>query len=193
MLDDTPPRFALILWPVIDKCLRAIYQTRPVTVDDSGIIRFNLRRYKGPTKVLNDGSEVKMGDMIIELHLSNDWFIRRRGLNLSASQSLREFLDCFAQELRILAQQISGGAFGDVAALHGSTLLYVAAKRLGFQIVELPACLRKKLARFYMAGLMQAYHLRGDGNLGLREKPRELKEVWLSKAALLSKYSPQQS
>jgi hypothetical protein len=193
MLENTPPRFVLILWPAIDKCLRTIYQTKPVRIDDCGIIRFNLRRYKGPTRVLNDSSEVNMGDMIIELHLSNDWFIRRRELKLSASQSLREFLDCFGQELRILAQQISSGAFGDVVALHGTTLLYVAAKRLGFQIVGLPACLWKKLARFYMTGLMHVYHLRGDGILGLRGKPWELKEVWLSKAALLSKYSAQQS
>jgi hypothetical protein len=40
-----------------------------------------------------------------------------------------------------------------------------------------------------MAGLMQVYHLRGDVS-GLREKPWELKEVWLSRAALLSKYGP---
>ena len=39
-----------------------------------------------------------------------------------------------------------------------------------------------------MAGLMQVYHLRGKGVTGLREKRWELKEVWLSKAALLSKY-----
>jgi hypothetical protein len=41
-----------------------------------------------------------------------------------------------------------------------------------------------------MAGLMQAYHLRGGEVSGLREKVWELKEVWLSRAALLAKYSP---
>jgi hypothetical protein len=139
--------------------------------------------------VLNDGSEIKIGDTIIELHLNNAWFRRRRNLQLSASQSLREFLGCFEQDLRILAHQIPSGTFGDITALHGSTLLYVAAKRLGFQVDELPDSLWKKGARFYMAGLMQVYHLRGDRVLGLREKTRELKEIWLSRAALLAKYS----
>ena len=188
MLKNMPPRFALILWPVVDKCLRTISRTKPVRADGSGIIRFNIHRYKGPTKLLNDGSEVKSGDRIIELHLDNVWFKRRRNLYLSVLQSPQEFLGCFAQDLQILAQQISRGTFGDIAALHGSTLLYVAARRLGFQVEELPDSLWKKGARFYMAGLMHVYHLRGDAVLGLRVKTWQLKEVWFSRATLLSKY-----
>jgi hypothetical protein len=185
-----PPQFVLILWPVADRLLRAIYRIRPLKADDSGIIRFNLRHYKAPTRVLNDSSEVKTGDTIIELHLNNDWFKRRRNLNLSASQSPQEFLGCFAQDLHLLAQQVASGMFGNIAALHGMTILHVAARRLGFQIDELPDSLWKKGARFYMAGLMQVYHLRGDEVSGLREKPWEIKEVWLSRAALLTRYGP---
>ncbi|MGA8849337.1 MAG: hypothetical protein WB564_05890 [Dehalococcoidia bacterium] len=185
-----PPRFVLILWPVADRILRVIYRIRPLKGDDSSIIRFNLYHYKDSTKVLNDGSEVKTGDTIIELHLNNDWFKRRRNLNLNAPQSPREFLGCFAQDLHLLAQQVASGRFGNITALHGITILHVAARRLGFQVDELPASLWNRGARFYMAGLMQVYHLRGDEVSGLREKPWELKEVWLSRAALLTKYGP---
>ncbi len=185
---NIPPRYIRTLWPVVDKCLRTISQSKPVRTDDTGIIRYDLHRYKGPTKALNDGSEIETGDTIIELHLSNAWFKRRRNLYLSASQSPREFLGCFAQDLGILAQQISTGIFGDIAALHGNTLLYVAARRLGFQVDDLPDSLWKKAARFYMAGLMQAYHLRIGGVSELREKHWELKEVWFSRVALLNKY-----
>jgi peptidoglycan-N-acetylglucosamine deacetylase len=190
MPKSVPPRFVLILWPVADRLLRVIHHIRSLKADDSGIIRFNLRHYKGLTKVLNDGSKVKTGDIIIELHLNNAWFRRRRNLNLSASQSPREFLGCLAQDLHFLAQQIASGMFGNITALHGITLLHVAARRLGFQVDELPDSLWKKGACFYMAGLMQVYHLRGDEVSGLREKPWELKEVWFSKAALLTRYGP---
>lgn len=188
-----PPRFVLVLWPVADRLLRVIHHIRPLKADDSGIIRFNLRHYKGPTRVLNDGSKVETGDTIIELHLNNAWFKERRQLNLRASQSPREFLGCFAQDLRLLAQQIDSGMFGNITALHGSTILHVAARRLGFQVDELPDSLWKKGGRFYMAGLMQVYHLRGAEVSGLREKPLELKEVWLSRAALLAKYGSKHS
>ena len=190
MLKSVPPRFVLILWPVADRLLRLIYHIRPLKADDSGIMRFNLCHYKGPTRVLDDGSEVKTGDIIIELHLNNTWFKRRRNLNLSASQSPREFLGSVAKDLCLLAQQVASGMFGNITALHGITLLHVAARRLGFQIDELPDSLWKKGARFYMAGLMQVYHLRGDEVSGLREKTWELKEIWLSRATLLSKYGP---
>ncbi len=190
MLKSVPPRFVLIFWPVADRLLRVIYHIRPLKADDSGIMRFNLCHYKGLTKMLNDGSEVKTGDIIIELHLNNAWFKRRRNLNLSASQSPREFLGSLAQDLHLLAQQVASGMFGNITALHGITLLHVAARRLGFQVDELPDSLWKKGARFYMAGLMQVYHLRGDEVSGLREKTWELKEIWLSRAALLSKYGP---
>jgi hypothetical protein len=191
MLKSVPPRFVLVLWPVVDRLLRVIYHIRPLKADDSGIIRFNLRHYKGPTKILNDGSEVKTGDAIIEIHLNNAWFKKRRKLNLRASQSPREFLGCFAQDLHLLAEQVASGTFGDITALHGSTILHVAARRLGFQVDELPDSLWKKGARFYMAGLMQVYHLRGDEVSGLREKSWELKEAWLSRAALLTRYGSQ--
>lgn len=191
MPKSLPPQFILVLWPVADRLLRIIQHIRPLKVDYDGSICFNLHRYKGPSRLLNDGSEVRSGDRIIELHLNNDWFIRRRKLNLGASQSLREFLGCFARDLHFLAQQVDSGTFGNIAALHGSTLLHVVARRLGFQVDDLPDSLWKKVARFYMAGLMQAYHMRGDGVLRLREKAWELKEVWLSRAALLSKYGPQ--
>jgi hypothetical protein len=185
-----PPRFVQILWPVADRLLRGIYRIKPLKADDSSIIRFNLRHYKGPTRVLNDSSAVKTGDTIIELHLNNDWFKRRRNLNLSASQSPREFLSYLAQDLHLLAQQVTSGRFCNITALHGITILHVAARRLGFQINELPDSLWKKGASFYMAGLMQVYHLRGDEVSELGEKPWELKEVWLSRATLLTKYGP---
>jgi hypothetical protein len=109
-------------------------------------------------------------------------------LNLTASQSPREFLGCFAQELRILARQVAGGTFGEIVAVRGITLLDAAARRLGFQVDELPDSLWKKGARFYMAGLMEVYHLRGGDVPILREKSWELKEIWLSKGSLLSRY-----
>jgi len=191
MPKSVPPRFVLLLWPLVDKLLRTIYHIRPLKADGSGIASLDIRHYKGLTRILNDGSEVKTGDTIIELHLNNDWFKRRRKLNIKASQSTREILGCIEQDLRFLAQQLVNGKFEGVVALHGSTLLHVGAKRLGFQVEELSPSLWKRGAYFYMAGLMQIYHLRASEAPKRREKSWELKEVWLSRAALLTRYGSQ--
>lgn len=191
MPKNMPPRFVLLLWPVVDRLLRVIYHIRPLKADGSGIVSLDIRHYKGPTRILNDGSKVKTGDTIIELHLNNDWFKKRRKLNIKVSQSAREILGCLEQDLRFLAQQVVNGKFEGVIALRGSTLLHAGAKRLGFQVEELSPSLWKKGAYFYMARLMQIYHLRAGEASKRREKSWELKEVWLSRAALLTRYGPQ--
>jgi hypothetical protein len=187
-----PPGFVLVFWPVVDRFLTLVGHIRPLKADDSGIIRFSLHQYKGPNRVLNDGSEVRIGDTLIELHVNNDWFKRRRKLNLRISQSPWEILDCFEQDLRLLAQQVVDGKFEGVAALRAVTFLHTGAKRLGFQVDGLPNSLWKKGARFYMAGLMRIYNLRTDDAPRRRGRSTELKEIWLSKAALLSRYGPKQ-
>ena len=124
----------------------------------------------------------------MELHLNNEWFRRRRRLDIKPSQSVREIMDCSSRDLRFLAGQMAAGVFGDIAALHGVTLLHMGARRLGFEVGELPDNLWNRGARFYMARLMEAYHLRGREVARVRQKPWELKEVWLSKSALLNRY-----
>lgn len=190
MPEGVPPRFVLIFWPVVDRLLTLVGHIRPLKSDNSGIIRFSLHRYKGLARMLNDGSQVRMGDTLVELHMNNDWFKIRRRLNLRISQSPWEILNCFEEDLRVLAQQVVDGKFEGFVALHGVTFLHTGAKRLGFQVDELPDSLWKKGARFYMAGLARIYNLRTEETPRRRERPTELKEIWLSKAALLSRYGP---
>ncbi len=190
MLRGVPPRFALIFWPVVDRLLKLFGRIRTLKTGGGGIMSFSLQRYKGPARVLNDGSQVRIGDTLIELHMNNDWFRRRRQLNLRISQSPWEIINCFAQDLCLLARQVVGGKFEGVVALRGVTFLYAGAKRLGFQVEELPDSLWKKGSRFYMVGLMRTYGLRADNTPKRRTRPVELKEIWLSKAALLSRYGP---
>jgi len=190
MLGGVPPRFVLIFWPVVDRFLKLFGRIRTLKAGGGGIMSFSLHRYKGPARVLNDGSQVRIGDTLIELHMNNDWFRRRRQLNLRISQSPWEIISCFAQDLYLLARQVVDGKFEGIVALRGVTFLYTGAKRLGFQVEELPDSLWKKGTRFYMAGLIRTYGLRTDERSRCRGKSIELKEIWLSKAALLSRYGP---
>ncbi len=190
MLKGVPPRFVLVFWPMVDRILTLVGHIKPLKADDSGIIRISLHGYKGPARMLNDGSQVRIGDTLIELHMNNDWFRTRRKLNLRISQSPWEILNCFEQDLRLLAQQVVDGKFEGSVALRGVTFLHTGAERLGFQVDELPDSLWKKGARFYMAGLVRIYNLRTDETHRRRARPVELKEIWLSREALLSRYGP---
>lgn len=164
------------------------YHVKPLRGDGNDILCVKLRRHNALPVTLGDGSEIKTGDRIIELHLNNAWFKNMRKLNLKASRSLRESLHCATHDLGFLAEQIDSGMFDKVTALHGITPQHALARRLGFQVEELPNTLWKKGAEFYIAGLMQIYFLGTTERFKIAGKPLELKEVWLSRAALLGRY-----
>jgi hypothetical protein len=119
--------------------------------------------------------------------MNNNWFKERHKLNLTTSQLLRQIFTSFTMDLSILARKINDGIFGDVAALHGCTHLGSGARRLGFQVKELPNSTWKKWAQFYLAGLVQVYDPRRN-KASRSNRPLELKEVWLSKPELLRRY-----
>ena len=178
-----------LLWPVIDRLLIMICRIKPLR--SNGILGVESRRYKGHLIKLNDGSEVKHGDRIIELHLNSAWFRKRRKMSLTGT--IWETLRSFANDLGYLAEQMTSGTLDSrIIALHGQTLLHVGIRRLGFQVEELPNTLWKKLTQFYLAGLMQIHHLQGEKGVDILSKPPELKEFWLSKTELLRKYGNHQ-
>ena len=164
------------------------YHVKPLRGDGNDILCMKLRRHNAPPITLGDGSEIKTGDRIIELHLNNAWFKKMRKLNLEASSSLGESLHCATQDLSFLAEQIDSGMFDKVTALHGITPQHAIARRMGFQVDELPDTLWKKCAEFYVAGLMQIYFLGTTERFKITGKPVKLKEVWLSRAAFLRRY-----
>jgi hypothetical protein len=137
---------------------------------------------------LDDGSKIKVGDQIIELHLSSEWFKRRRKESLEARQLPWIALHYFVQDLNFLTKQIASGIFDKVVAVHGITFLYALARRAGFQVEEVPDTLWKRCAQFYMAGLMRVYHLPTGGRLEAPGRSLELKEVWISRETLLKTY-----
>jgi len=189
----TPFWIGMMLWPVIGRLLRVIYSIRPLRDDGTAIICLDLRRYRGPNITLDDGSRVRTGDRIIELHMNDAWLERRRSLSTTISDSPWEILGCLRLDLCFLAQQMVDGMFEDAVALHGSTLLHVGAARLGFQVEEIPDTVWKRVAFVCMARLLQVHHLRAGKVSRLRARPLELKEIWLSRAVLLAKYSPKHS
>jgi len=153
----------------------------------SGAVLAEVRRNNGHTVTLADGSEIKAGDTIVELHISNNWFRERHKLGLTTARVTRDMLVSFTHDLHILAKELDNGIFSNCTALHGCTHIGVVTRRIGFQVVETPNSLWKRFARFYISGLVQAYGPRRSRTRRSNE-PLELEEVWFSKRELLRRY-----
>lgn len=184
-----PSPFILGLWPFLDILFSWYLRLKPLRQDKIGTINIELRCHRGRPVKLDDGSVISPGDPLIELHLNNAWFLHKKRTIDSPANMIWEFLSAFSQDIKYLAEQIAEGKFApEIKAVHGMTLLHRGSQRLGFTVMELPDTPWKRLPQFYLAGLMQTYHLQGARRLATGTKPLVLKEVWMSRLKLLEKY-----
>jgi hypothetical protein len=142
-----PPGFLLWPWPLLDRVVSKRLGIRPLRLDKPGILAIEMRHHPGQLVRLEDGATVAPGDLLIELHMNNRWFIdNRNDVTRSAGEGRWRVSSAFAEDLRYLARAVTEGKLpAEVTALHGVTLLYPPAQRLGFTVEELPAGLRKQV------------------------------------------------
>jgi len=176
------------LLPIINKVHARALRIKPL--GERSVFCIEVRRYKGRPVRLEDGCEVNRGDRVIRLHFNNTWIVRRRRSNSGTSRRdfPRGFVNDAKDGLRILAGEAADGKYGDIVAVYGWTALYNQARRLGFQVIELPDGLRIRLARLHIAALMQSHQMPWLRRHASSGKSVEVKEVWLSRARLLRIY-----
>ena len=180
-------------WLFLDVMVSWYLNSKPLRQDRITTINVRLRRRRGGPVKLDDGSVVNPGDMLIEIHLNNDWFLHKKGLMYSPGKIGWDFLSAFSEDLKYLAKQVSDGSFtSEIKAVHGRTLLRQdqGNQRLGFTVVDLPDSRWKHLSQFYLAGLRQAYYPERARKSLAKTKPLVKKEIWMSRKKLLQRYGP---
>jgi hypothetical protein len=171
--------------PVINKVHTVVLGIKPL--ERSSVICIEVKRHRGGTIKLKDGSEIGPGDPVIKLHFNDAWIAERLWSN-SGSGTIgfpRGFLYYFKDGLQLLATEVANGKYGGVVAVYGWTAFHAQARRLGFQVIDLPNTLRIKLARLHIAALMQSHQAPRFRKHISSGKSVKVKAVWLSRAALL--------
>ena len=183
----------LRIWLFLDIMVSWHLNSKPLRQDKITTINLRLRRHRGEPVKLDDGSVVNSKDLLIELHLNNTWFLRKRTMMHSPGKIGWEFLSAFSEDLNYLAKQVSEGIFAsEIKAIHARTLLRQdqGSQRLGFTVMDLPNTLWRRLSQFYLAGLRQAYYPERARRPIAKAKPLVRKEVWMSRRKLLQSYGP---
>jgi len=183
----------LRVWLFLDIMVSWYLNSKPLRQDKITTINLRLRRHRGEPVKLDDGSVVNPKDLLIELHLNNTWFLRKRTMMHSPGKIGWEFLSAFSEDLNYLAKQVSEGIFAsEIKAIHARTLLRQdqGSQRLGFTVMDLPNTLWRRLSQFYLAGLRQAYYPERARRPIAKAKPLVRKEVWMSRRKLLQSYGP---
>ncbi len=183
----------LWIWLFLDIMVSCYLNSKPLRQDKITTVNLRLRRHRGGPVKLDDGSMVNSKDLLIELHLNNTWFLRKRTMMHSPGKIGWEFLSAFSEDLNYLAKQVSEGIFAsEIKAIHARTLLRQdqGSQRLGFTVMDLPNTLWRRLSQFYLAGLRQAYYPERARRPIAKAKPLVRKEVWMSRRKLLQSYGP---
>jgi peptidoglycan-N-acetylglucosamine deacetylase len=180
-------------WLLLDVMVSWYLNSKPLRQDRITTINVRLRRRRGRPVKLDDGSVVNPRDMLMEIHLNNEWFLHKKDLMHLPGKVGREFLSAFSEDLKYLAKQMSDGTFApEIKAIHGRTLLRQdqGNQRLGFTVVDLPDSRWKHLSQFYLAGLRQAYYPERARRSLAKAKPLVKKEIWMSRKKFLQRYGP---
>ncbi len=177
----------LRFWPIWERIHGLFFPSQAIPNAPHGLLHIHLGRYHGQPITLPDGTQVRRGAWITELHFDN-----QRMSAAARTAGAFEFTRMIAEDMQALAAWASApGPVARPVAVLGITLIGRAAPRLGFTVRERPVTIKTRLDRFFMDGLMAIYN--PDGVRRLRRGTTYATypmEVWMSRAELLRRYGP---
>jgi hypothetical protein len=173
------------LLPIINRVHATVLGVKPL--GKNGIMCVEVRRHKGRPIKLEDGCEVRPGDPVIKLHFNDAWINeKRRSSSESGSRVFpRGFVSYSKEALQVLAAEVTDDKYGSIVAVYGWTAFYAHARRLGFQVIDLPNTLRIRLARLHVTALLRSQSIPWLKRCSASRKSVEVKAVWFSRAELL--------
>jgi hypothetical protein len=170
--------------PIINKVHAVALGIKPL--ERNSIISVEVRRHKGAPIKLENGCEVKPGDPVIKLHFNNAWINEKQRSSPGSGRKVfpRGFVSYSKEGLQLLAAEVADGKYGGIVAIYGWTAFHTHAKRLGFQVIDLPNTLRIKLARLHITALMQTHQISWFRKYTTSRKSVKVKAVWLENPRL---------
>lgn len=181
----SPPRWMLWLWPSFDRLLARLLHIEPLD-PTNGVMGISFAHHKGGPHALKDGTLVRPGSLLVEIHVLNSRLTHLALTSPSKEVTPWHLAKLMSRDLSVLAKQVE--AAPEIEALHGTTLLDSGVRRLGFSVVEAPQGPSWKVIAFYERGLLLAYHSRGAQEMAKKAGTLMLKELWMSRKELLARY-----
>ena len=168
---------------LVEWLFEKLYHVERLDPDDETVaLRIAFQVRSGREIVLEDGTRITPGSRIAELHLRNDLLadIHRR-YNDPRRVGL-EYMRITRRAMAILATRWSTDPrLEGVVAVHATNLFPEHAHYGGFEVRELLPVWRRKLLSWHVRRIVTGAHPRGHERVMLDGRPRELKELWLSR------------
>lgn len=182
----------LLFWRFYDRVYQRLHRLRDLSLPEGTVLRLGLTRYRGRPLTLSDGNVIRHGDRIGAIHIHNEGVASLHAPDGATHRGALIFLERFRASMRLLSGQMAAGALADVRALTGTTVLFEAMARAGFDVHPLRPRWWGRALGTHQRWLMARHHPLGNQ----RFKPDrfvESRAVWISREALLRRYGPPSS
>ncbi|MGD0154259.1 MAG: hypothetical protein ABSC17_10995 [Thermacetogeniaceae bacterium] len=182
----------LSVWDLWEKAFSLVYQIQEI--QPGGLFRLNAHRYRGPGLELQDGTQIRPGDLLGELHLSNRSALKLQRQYSSRVKATIAVKKGLGRDLAYLATLAATGQnTPSVKAYYAITLFHQGMRSLGFEVREFG---NPVLQWLYMIGqqlLLAAYHPSGVHRFRQGHQELTSKFIWISRTKLLHDYLPDPS
>lgn len=154
-------KLLVLLWFQWDNLFHIFFRVTPI--DPVNKLLFSrVRVYRGKTILLQDGEEIRHGDLVVELHFNNRILFRMVTESGSMVQLAVGMIRAVKQTLPLLAVKISRDPHASsIKGLYGITMIHKGTSKLGFTIDELQAGTFNFLTRLYLRMLLTVIHPQG--------------------------------
>jgi len=151
------------------------------------VFRVALCKFKGKQLSLPDGTVIKKGNLVVDLHLNNSFF-KRFGEKNELSMLGLLAKNKIQQDLPAVARWIAANPRGDeIKAITGTTIISRGSQHVGFHSFDLPP-LNSFLIRLYESMLLAMFHPTGYRRIIRHRKKLIPKLLVMSKKELFRRY-----
>lgn len=158
------------------------YDIRPIG-EGGYVVRLGLIRYRGPALIFQDGTVLKRGDLVGEVHVDNR---RAAALHEGHKGGFRYRREVF-RALPALARDLrTRPEYQAMRAIGGPSLFWEEATLAGFEHWPLPWFARWWLA-WWERFLLARYHPAGRRRLTEGDRT-EIRQIWMTRHTLLERY-----
>ncbi|WP_051317959.1 polysaccharide deacetylase family protein [Cohnella thermotolerans] len=176
-------RLVVSLWMLWEKLFHVTFRLRPI--GDGSFMYYRIVKYSGPELTLRDGSRLRRGDRVAELHFDNATMMAIGTRSKSAIQiairlirEVKATLPDVARELNAIPQS------GEVKAIYGVSMVNQGAENLGFDTFALPKGLFAKATNWYLKLLMRIIHPDGSRKISKHSDKLEPRIIVMGRETL---------
>lgn len=177
-------------WRVLEAWFQRAYRMEALASEPDCLIAFNLYAHAEATVSLQDGSEVRPGDTVLEIHFRREALLpliqdgdpMRMGIRL---------LKLGDRDIPRLAQRLATDpALAEVRALHALTMFHRGIQRYGFEIHPVKERHLEWWFTLWHRLLMARDHASGWKHVKSFQERLVTRHIWISREEFLRRHLP---